>query len=56
MAALSEGRAFVPLMNKLGYDLLLPGNWEVLYGKARMVENLREYRAAKVYANMFHAL
>ena len=52
---MSEGRALVPLMDKLGYDLVLPGNWEVIYGKARMVENLREYRAAKVCANMFHA-
>jgi sulfur-oxidizing protein SoxB len=33
VAALSEGRAIVPLMNNIGYDLMLPGNWEVVYGK-----------------------
>ena len=26
VAALSEGRAIVPLMNNIGYDLMLPGN------------------------------
>ncbi|HRG10561.1 MAG TPA: bifunctional metallophosphatase/5'-nucleotidase, partial [Cyclobacteriaceae bacterium] len=30
VAALSEGRAIVPLMNNIGYDLMLPGNWEVV--------------------------
>ncbi|HEY9518384.1 MAG TPA: bifunctional metallophosphatase/5'-nucleotidase [Gemmatimonadales bacterium] len=55
VAALSEGRAIVPLINKLGYDLLLPGNWEVVYGKSAMMRDFRMYSAAKVCANMFHA-
>jgi sulfur-oxidizing protein SoxB len=54
VAALSEGRAIVPLINRLGYDLLLPGNWEVVYGKAAMLRDFRLYSAAKVCANMFH--
>jgi len=33
VAALSEGRAIIPLINNIGYDLMLPGNWEVVYGK-----------------------
>ena len=54
VAALSEGRAIVPLVNRLGYDLLLPGNWEVVYGKTAMLRDFRMYSAAKVCANMFH--
>jgi len=55
VAALSEGRAIVPLINRLGYDLLLPGNWEVVYGKSAMLRDFAMYRAATVCANMFHA-
>jgi S-sulfosulfanyl-L-cysteine sulfohydrolase len=55
VAALSKGKAIVPLMNAIGYDLVLPGNWEVVYGKAMLIENLNMYSAAKVCANMLHA-
>jgi S-sulfosulfanyl-L-cysteine sulfohydrolase len=55
VAALSEGQALVPLMNRLGYDLVLPGNWEVVYGKQMLLKNFAGYRAQKICANMFHA-
>ena len=55
VAALSEGRALAPLMNCIGYDLVLPGNWEVVYGKERLLANFAAYRATKICANMFHA-
>jgi len=55
VAALSQGRALVPLMDRVGYDLVLPGNWEVIYGKDMMLKNLGSYRAQKICANMFHA-
>src|SRR6187549_3432819 len=32
----TTGKAFVPILNALGYDLYLPGNWEVVYGKKNM--------------------
>ena len=54
VAALSEGRAIVPLINRLGYDLVLPGNWEVVYGKAAMLRDFRMYSASAICANMFH--
>ncbi len=54
VAALSQGRAIVPLMNDLNYDLMLPGNWEVIYGKKIMLEDMFAYTAAKVCANMYH--
>jgi len=54
MASLTEGRAIVPLANRLNYDLVLPGNWEVAYGKQMMIHDMNSYTAAKVCANMFH--
>ena len=54
IAALSKGKAVVPLMNKLNYDLILPGNWEVVYGKQMMMEDMFDYTANKVCANMYH--
>ncbi len=54
VAALTEGKAIVPLMNDIGYDLMLPGNWEVVYGKEMMMKDLGAYRGAKICANMFH--
>lgn len=54
VAALSKGAAIVPLMNNIGYDLILPGNWEVVYGKEMMQKDLGAYEATKICANMFH--
>ncbi len=54
VATLSEGRAIVPLMNNIGYDLMLPGNWEVVYGKEMMMKDMFAYDCPKVCANMFH--
>jgi S-sulfosulfanyl-L-cysteine sulfohydrolase len=54
VAALSKGRAIVPLMNNIGYDIMLPGNWEVIYGKEIMMEDMFAYNCPKVCANMFH--
>jgi sulfur-oxidizing protein SoxB len=54
VAALSKGQAIVSLMNAIGYDLLLPGNWEVVYGKDALIQNMNMSTAAKVCANMFH--
>lgn len=54
VAALSEGQAIVPLMNNIGYDLMLPGNWEVVYGKEMMMKDMFAYDGPKVCANMFH--
>jgi sulfur-oxidizing protein SoxB len=54
VAALSEGRAIIPLMNNMGYDLMLPGNWEVVYGKEMMMKDMFGYNCPKVCANMFH--
>src|SRR5438045_1233655 len=55
VAALSKGRAIPPLLNRVRYDLVLPGNWEVVYGKEMLIKDMSMYSAAKVCANMFHA-
>lgn len=54
VAALSEGKAIVPLINNIGYDVMLPGNWEVVYGKEMMMKDMFSYDGVKVCANMFH--
>ena len=54
VAALSRGKKIVPLINNIGYDLILPGNWEVVYGKKMMMKDMNGYKAAKICANMFH--
>ena len=50
----TTGQAMVPILNKMGYDLYLPGNWEVIYYKSAMQTLLGSLNAPKVCANMFH--
>lgn len=50
------GKAYVPILNKLDYDLYLPGNWEVVYGKEQMQTLMGQLKGPKVCANMFHDL
>jgi S-sulfosulfanyl-L-cysteine sulfohydrolase len=54
LASLTNGEAIVPLINNIGYDLMLPGNWEVVYGKEMLVKDMAGYNGAKICANMFH--
>ena len=44
----TTGKAMVPILNQLGYDLYLPGNWEVIYYKKAMQELLNALNAPKV--------
>lgn len=52
----TTGKAMVPILNALGYDLYLPGNWEVIYTKKAMQTLLGSLNAPKVCANMYHDL
>ena len=54
VASLTEGEALIPLLNEFNYDLILPGNWEVVYGKEMMMKDMFAYDGVKVCANMFH--
>lgn len=50
----TTGKAIAPILNALGYDLYLPGNWEVVYYKKAMQTLLGGLDAPKVCANMYH--
>ena len=52
--ALSEGAAMAPVMKQLKYDAILPGNWEVVYGKQRLMDVMADYGAPIVCSNMHH--
>lgn len=54
VASLTEGEALIPLFNNIGYDLMLPGNWEVVYKKRKMLFDMGHANAAKICANMWH--
>ncbi|MCA6470028.1 MAG: bifunctional metallophosphatase/5'-nucleotidase [Chitinophagaceae bacterium] len=54
VASLSEGEALIPLINEFNYDLILPGNWEVVYKKKKMLYDMGHANAAKICANMWH--
>ncbi len=54
LASLTEGEALIPIMNALQYDLILPGNWEVVYKKEKMLYDMGHVNAAKICANMWH--
>jgi S-sulfosulfanyl-L-cysteine sulfohydrolase len=52
----TTGKAFVPILDALNYQLYLPGNWEVIYYKKAMQTLLGSLNAPKVCANMYHDL
>jgi sulfur-oxidizing protein SoxB len=52
----TTGQAFVPLLNAMNYDLYLPGNWEVIYGKKNMQTLMGSLNAPKICTNMYHDL
>lgn len=54
VASLTEGKALIDIMNALAYDLILPGNWEVVYKKEKMLCDMGQVTAAKICANMWH--
>jgi len=52
----TTGKAMIPLLDELGYDLYLPGNWEVIYGKRNLQTLMGALAAPKICANMYHDL
>lgn len=52
----TTGKAFVPILNAMGYNLYLPGNWEVIYGKKNMQTLMGSLHAPKICTNMYHDL
>lgn len=52
-AALTEGSAIVPALNGIGFDLGVPGNWEVAFGPSALRERAAEFAHPLVAANIF---
>ncbi|MFT3910785.1 MAG: 5'-nucleotidase C-terminal domain-containing protein [Ferruginibacter sp.] len=52
----TTGKALQPILNAMGYNLYLPGNWEVIYYKEAMQKLLGGLNAPKICANMYHDL
>lgn len=53
-AALSEGAIFPDLIRKMNYDVIIPGNWEVVYGKENMMNVMEAYDTRVIAENMYH--
>ncbi len=52
--ALSEGKVMSDIIKEMGYDVLIPGNWEVVYGKEIMMEVMQGYNTQVIAQNMYH--
>lgn len=50
----SEGKIFHSLIQQMNYDLLIPGNWEVIYGKQVMLDVMNGYKTNVIVSNMYH--
>lgn len=53
-AALSKGAIFSDIIKHMDFDLLIPGNWEVVYGKDVMLEVMNAFDKPIIAQNMFH--
>lgn len=53
-AALSEGQVMSDIISKMGYDVIIPGNWEVVYGKEIMMNVMNSYNTDVIAQNMYH--
>lgn len=53
-AMLSEGSMFSEIVQQMNYDLMMPGNWEVVYGKDVMMNVLNNYNTNVIAQNMYH--
>jgi 2',3'-cyclic-nucleotide 2'-phosphodiesterase (5'-nucleotidase family) len=51
-AAWTEGRAVVPAVNALKFDLGIPGNWEVVYGAEALKRRAGEFGHPLIAANL----
>ena len=53
-AALSEGKVMPKIIKNMGYDVIIPGNWEVVYGKDIMMDVMKDYDTKVIVQNMYH--
>jgi len=53
-SVLSQGNIFPEIVQAMQYDFLIPGNWEVIYGKDVMMNIMQQYKTNVIAANMHH--
>jgi len=53
-AAFSEGKVMQDVIKNMGFDVIIPGNWEVVYGKDMMLEIMKGYETDVIVQNMFN--
>lgn len=53
-SVMSQGSIFPAIVNEMNYDLMIPGNWEVIYGKNTMMDIMSKYNTSVVVSNMYH--
>lgn len=51
---LSKGEIFPSIVSLMNYDAIIPGNWEVIYGKEVMLDVMNRYGTDVIAANMYH--
>ncbi len=54
LAANTLGKAMLPIINNMGFDMYIPGNWEVVYGKQQMKKLMGGLNGLKLCTNMYH--
>ncbi|TYP77334.1 bifunctional metallophosphatase/5'-nucleotidase [Aquimarina intermedia] len=52
--ALSNGKIMSEIIKEMGYDVIIPGNWEVVYGKNIMMDIMQAYDTDVIAQNMYH--
>lgn len=50
----SKGAIFSSIVALMQYDVIIPGNWEVIYGKESMLSVMNQYNTSVIAANMNH--
>ncbi len=53
-SVMSQGRIFPDIVRAMKYDVMIPGNWEVVYGKESMMEVLNGFNSNIIAANIYH--
>ena len=53
-SVLSRGEDMIEPLKYLGYDFIIPGNWEVIYGKNQMIKLENSFGTKPISENMYH--
>lgn len=54
-SAMSKGEAMVGPLRDLEYDMIIPGNWAVVYGKDQMIKLENSLGTTPIVENIYHA-